>query len=397
MNTSSSDAGSAPAVHVDASDSFSRRDLESLASVSPATCVSLYLPAHRSGAAIEQDPIRLRNLLAASERELGVLGWSPRDIDNLLTPAHKLVADDDYWRHQSAGLAVFVAPGVFRAFRAPIAFAELAVVSTQFHIRPLIPLVSDTEIFLVLALSQNAVRLFRGNSNSIAQVDIGDTPTSMAEALAHEDPEKQFQARTAGPSGAVQFYGSGGSGEDDKAALERYFRAVDRGLADIPIDTTAPLVIAAVSYYGPIYRGVTKHPHVVEEVLAGNPEHLSALELHEKAWPLLAGQISARRATLYDRYRQSRATGRTVEGFADVDAAAAEGRIEMLLLPRDGHCWAPHHGAISAVHDERATGDLDLIDDMAARVLRAGGAVVVVDNDVLPGGAPVAAILRYAY
>jgi hypothetical protein len=95
--------------------------------------VSLYLPTHRSGIEVEQDPIRLRNLMAASEHELALLGWSPRDIADLLAPARALVGDEDYWRHQSAGLAVFVAAGVFHTFRAPITFTGLAVVAAQFQ------------------------------------------------------------------------------------------------------------------------------------------------------------------------------------------------------------------------------------------------------------------------
>jgi hypothetical protein len=46
----------------------------------------------------------------------------------------------------------------------------------------------------------------------------------MAEALAHEDPEKQLQVRSSGPTSTGQYHGHGGGDEDHKAALERYFR-----------------------------------------------------------------------------------------------------------------------------------------------------------------------------
>jgi len=43
-------------------------------------------PTHRTGADIQQDPIRLRNALATAERELVVLGWRTADAEDLLDP-----------------------------------------------------------------------------------------------------------------------------------------------------------------------------------------------------------------------------------------------------------------------------------------------------------------------
>lgn len=58
----------------------------------------------------------------------------------------------------------------------------------------------------------------------------------MAEALPTRTPRsscKQLQVRSTGPTSTAQFHGHGGGDEDDKAALERYFRAGDRELNDI--------------------------------------------------------------------------------------------------------------------------------------------------------------------
>ncbi len=380
---------------VDESDQFARREYDELAQFQGSTCVSLYLSTHRTGSEVEQDPIRLRNLLAATERELSELGWRRGDIKELLGPANQLLGDREWWSHQAAGLAMFITSGVFRAFRAPIAFEDLAVVAPNFHLRPLLPFLTGDEQFWVLALSQNAVRLFRGSRQAITEVDIGETPTSMAEALASEDLEPQLQVRTLGPTGTSQFHGHGGGGEEDKAALERYFRAVDRGIADILAGTAAPLVLAGVSYYGPIYRSVSRYPRIVEEVVAGNAEDLSAIDLHAKAWPLVQQHASARRAAVLDRYGQSRAASRAVEGLSEVAAAANDGRVETLLLARHGHRWVPHdHTETTTIRDPRAPGDIDLLDELARRVLDTGGDVIVLSDDDVPGA--VAAVLRYS-
>ncbi|MFN0089353.1 MAG: hypothetical protein ACKVWR_03645 [Acidimicrobiales bacterium] len=383
-------------VRVDVSDPFGRRDLDELVEVARSTCVSLYLPTHRSGVETAQDPVRLRNLLASARRELAALDLNADQIEDLLRPAGELLAGRDWWQHQSDGLAMFCAPGFFRVFRLPISVAVLAVVATRFHVRPLLPLVASDGRFWLLALSQNSVRLFSGTELTISELDTADTPTSMAEALAHEDPEKERQIRSTGPNGLGQSYGHAGGGEDDKAAIERYFRAVDRGLAGLALDPSVPLVIAGVSYYGPIFRAVSVHPDILDDVVAGSPDDLSAVELHELAWAAVRAHLEARRRRWQDRYGQARADGRSAEGLLQVATAANEGRVELLILPSDGSRWASTDLAGDAIeHDQREPGDVDLLDVVAQQVLRTGGEIVVMKPDELPEDAIPAAILRY--
>ena len=185
--------------NIDETDPISRDDLEALASERPGPCVSLYLPTER--AAQGQDPKRLANLIDAAAAELELLGWDEDPgADGLLAPARALLESREFWRHQADGLAVLLAPGFARTVRAAIPFAEEAIVSGRLHLRPLLPLVSGDRSFWLLAISQNSVRLFRGSRHALSEVDPGDAPADMAEALAFEDPEKQFQVRSAGPN-----------------------------------------------------------------------------------------------------------------------------------------------------------------------------------------------------
>jgi len=45
-----------------------------------------------------------------------------REIDTLIKPVEALIEDGEFWRHQSDGLAIFVAADVFRKFTVPISF-----------------------------------------------------------------------------------------------------------------------------------------------------------------------------------------------------------------------------------------------------------------------------------
>ena len=114
-------------------------DLDRLAGAGPGPCVSLFLPTHRSHPGTDQDPIRLRNLLSRAGEQVASLGLRSPDATELLAPAEALLDDAAFWRSQSDGLAIFLRPGWFRAYRLPLELAELVSVGDRFHLKPLLP------------------------------------------------------------------------------------------------------------------------------------------------------------------------------------------------------------------------------------------------------------------
>ena len=123
---------------------FSRSDLDELVAMDAQPAVSLYLPTHIAGREIRQDPIRLKNLLSAAAERLAATLRRP-EIEDLLGPAESLVGDEDFWRHQEQGLAVFLAPGFNRVHKLPTPVPEEAFLGDHFHIKPLLPLLDDRD------------------------------------------------------------------------------------------------------------------------------------------------------------------------------------------------------------------------------------------------------------
>ena len=172
---------------------YTKDDIKELASRTQFPCVSLFLPTHRVSAQAEQDRIRLKNLLQQADSSLRAKGMGAGEVRELLEPAMRLDRDGSFWRHQSDGLAIFLAPGFARDDRVPQSFQELAVVSDRFHLKPLLPLLTGDGRFYVLAISQESVRLLEGTRDSVAELDLSDVPQSLAEALKYDDPERQLQ------------------------------------------------------------------------------------------------------------------------------------------------------------------------------------------------------------
>ena len=372
-------------------------DLRELALERPGPCVSVLLPTHRGGPQTRQDPIRLRNLLDEASTRLASSGLESRQREELLAPHRALLDDRDFWRYLSDGLVLYCAPGFHRRYRVPLPFVEEVAVGLSFRLGPLLPLLAGDGHFFVLGLSQNQVKLYEATRSTIAELPVGSIPASMAEALAHEDPEAQLQVRTGGEAG--MYHGHGQGDEVDKQVVERYFRAVDRALVDrIGADRRTPLVLAAVGYYLPIYAAVTEHPALVDRAVKGNPENRSARELHASAWDVVAPRFEAARRDSAEALRQAEGTGMASSDIVSVVQAALEGRIATLFLAGTSPVWG-RAGAGSPpsveLHADQQRGDDDLLDRAAAETLLAGGAVYVGEQVPSAERTPVAARFRW--
>jgi len=368
-------------------------------------CVSIFMPTHRVGPETQQDPIRLKNLLAQAEERLLAAGLRTPEARQLLAPAHALLSDGLFWRYQSDGLAVFLTQDTFRYHRLPFDFDELVVVADRFHLKPLLSVLGSDERFYVLALSQNEVRLLEGTRFSVSEVDLEDVPPSLAEALRHDDPERQlqFHTRTRTPAGQARrpaiFHGHGVGVNDVKPNILRYFRQIDDGLRDVLRGEQAPLIPAGVDYLLPLYKEANTYPHLVDEGIIGNPEALSAKELHERAWAIvqpLFHQAQEEAATRYKQLADSD-SDRVSHDLTAIVPAAYHGRVETLFVTVGLQKWGAFDAALNRIElrEQAQPGNEDLLDFAAVQTLINGGTVYAVAPDRMPDSVLIAAIFRY--
>lgn len=373
-------------------------ELEKLVEERLGPCVSIFLPTHRSGTETQQDLIRLKNLLGEAGEDLLAKGLRSTEANQILEPARELLADNVFWRHQSDGLAVFLSRDNFRSYRLPLHFEELAVVADRYHVKPVLPLLTGDGQFYVLALSQNEVRLLRATRHSIGEVELVDVPESLADALKHDDPEKQLQFHTGTSGGrggrAAIFHGHEA---DLKDAILRYFHQIDRGVRRVLKGSQALLVLAGVGYLLPIYREASTYPQLLEAGVTGNPEGLSEEEVHREAWTVVRPHFLKARREAVARYEQLAGTGRTSNDLREVVPAAYYGRVSVLFAAAGARRWGAFdaHTGETRVHEEAEFGDGDLLDFAAVQTLLNKGTVYVLNPKDMPGGAAVASVLRY--
>jgi hypothetical protein len=382
-----------------------RETLDGLARHDSWPAISIYLPVHRAGADTQQDPIRLKNLLAAAGDALVSGGMRSPDAEEWLREAWLMQSDPAFWRDGFDGLALFIGDGVFEAIRTTRQLPERFRVGNRFLLRPLMSALAPDLRFYVLALSKKRVRLLEGTAEEVHEVDPAGIPQGLADALKYDDYERQVQFHSGTSGGAAgrgrraaMFHGHGGGGETEKDDLLRYFRLVDAGVKEL-LPPDVPLVLAGVDYLLPIYREANTHARLLPETVTGNPDEQPARDIHAEALALLEPYLSASIRRAIDAYTEGRGAGISSTDLRLIVPAALEGRIETLIVSDSDTAWGSYDSSSDSMtlRSEPHNGDIDLLDHAAAATLLHGGAVHVLPAEAVreTTGADAAAVFRY--
>jgi hypothetical protein len=378
------------------SEAFSREDLDALIEHSGPISVSLFMPTAAAGKEVEANPIRFKNLVRQAERQLK----ETVPTADLLAPARALLDDAAFWRHQQRGLACFLADDFFEHYRLTERFEELLVVDRRFHVRPLLPLLSQGGRYYVLCPGRERVRLYEATRHALREIEPRKMPTRFAEVLGTETEESHLQFHTGTPGGsgrrAASFHGQGGGSDDDKRELRKFYSAVDAGLIGELDDKEAPLLLAGLDHLTAIFRDTCSHPHLLERGLTVNADGLPPEELRDRTWQLVHPRFDAERRHARSEYERLAGTHQTSDRAGEIVPASADGRVSTLFLRRGATLWGSYdRQSREVVPSGRGDGAEELLDLAAVQTLGHGGRVFFMDAEELPADEVVAAVYRY--
>ncbi len=384
---------------------ISLNELRTLVEQPQGICVSIYLPTIRASADIAQNPIRFKNLIRQAEAQLQEHQLDSTAVRQFLQPAMDL-DKHEFWQHQEEGLAVLISQDFLRYYRSPIAFEELVVVGDRFHLKPLLPLLTDDSQFYILALSQHSVKLLEATRYGVKEVEVPDMPSSLEDTLLYDPTSKtgQFRIQT-GKGGTNNPYPSGGSfhgqgapdrDENQKTKLQ-YFHIVDRAVYDFLKNEKAPLILVGVEYLIPLYRDANNYPHLVDEFVNGNFELSTPEEIHAEVLPIMEPRFTEAKQQAIARYQELSNTDKVSTDLNETVSAAYFGRVDQLLVAVGVQKWGNFNSENNEthIHEEAEPGDEDLLNSAAIQTLLNGGTVYAMPPEQLPEPAPLAAVFRY--
>lgn len=351
-------------------------DLEKLASITDSCCVSILMRTHRSGRAIQQGPIRLKNLLKEASEKLKAAGHD----DSILARLASKPNENKFWQHQGEGLAIFLTPDDCRMLRLNRTVDEKVSVGESLFLQPLIRESNSGGDYFVLALSWYEATLYRAAGESFTVVETTALPTKMDELVSPVEPQESLQytshrgvgnaARTSTP----MFHGQGEGEDKINADRDQYLSLVGDEVAAAVYNTGLPLVVVATSEVTGHLESTTKLQ--VDAKVDGSPSEWTGDELREHAHKAIAPLLKADHNEFGERFGTAMANSKASDDLGEVLKAAKAGRIDSLMVcQNEDHCEQTNQAVLET--------------------LRNGGEVLQCRPESMPGDSVVAAILRF--
>ena len=380
-------------------DHFGRDQLKELFQVTVGPAVSIYMPTHRKGPDVAAQPLRLRAAVQQARKLLENSGV-PKP-DSLLTSIEGLVGDEEFWRYQADGLAMFASADLTRLYRLPATVPDLVVVAPTFHTRPLVEFLQAPERYWVLALSQKEVRLWEGTVSGLTPVNLETVPTNLRSALGFQIEKDRLSMHSSGGHGnKPMFHGHGAGKDDTKSELEQFFRKVDAGVQTLLADEIGPIILAAVDYYHPIYRNISKLENLAPDGIVGNVNDWDPARLHDTAWPIAQAGVDRKIDRALDLWEGSYGRGKVESDLGASARLAVAGRVRLLLSEKGRNIWGrldPATGTVEVIQEGGTDpgGDVvDLVDEIAEIALQHGGRALALSKDRMPTETGIAVVLR---
>jgi len=348
-------------------------------------CISLYMPTLLAKPPAAENLRRFDSLLHRASQQLENV-YPRHNAVSLLAKFHDLRKDDLFWAQPTAAIALFGSPNVFQAHKLQRAVPELVEVANSFHLKPLIRAHQFAGRFEVLCLTQRNVRLLQGNQDRLEPVELRNVPTSVQQALADGIDERPIGDTSTAPASANDF------------ELDRFFREVDKALwQHHSRQSGLPIILCAVEEYHTPFHKVSKNPNLLDEGIKLNPDALSLDRIRAEAWKIIEPFYRRLIDRVLEEFGRARATQQGSEDVNEVAQAAAFARVGTLLVDADKHIG----GRLDPTNGRVEFGDLsqpdfdDLLDDIAERVMKTGGQVLVMPAQQMPSDTGVAAIYRF--
>lgn len=364
------------------------------------TFISLYMPTFKSHPEKQQDPGKFRELVKEIEESL-LLKHSANEVKELIAPFQKLVEDFDFWQHTTEGLAVLRTKDFFKVIGLQTPVDKLVVVADSFHTKPLRKYLQTLERYQVLGLSLTDVHFYEGNRHSLVEVELlPGVPKTIKEALGDQLTQKYLTISSGGSGvgGTGIHHGHGSKSDEIEKDTERFFTVVSRAVAEYYSEPSGlPLILAALPEHHNLFQKVSNNPHLLPNGITINPKSVSIEKLKKLAWEIIEPEYFSKLDKLAEQFNQAKANGIGSDTMEEIGEAAAQGRVDTLLLESDRVI----PGRINRETGEIESADLehpeidDLLDDIGELVLHKGGDLVVVPVEKMPTFTGIAAIFRY--
>ncbi|HEV7812435.1 MAG TPA: hypothetical protein VGO99_05660 [Leifsonia sp.] len=362
----------------------SASDLADLTDHRDDASVTIYVKSSPLPREIQTVQLTLKNLVADAMAQLEATGTPTRRLAEVAESLGRLQSDEEFWLHQAHALAIFAAPGKLQTYRLANHIHELLAVGDRFDVGPLLRSVSFANAGYVLTVTGGSVHLY--------ELSADHRPAELELSLP-SDLESVLEIPNHGGQSDLQ-RAAGATGQ--KIEQQRYCRLIQEAVLGRISDSSLPMILAATDDMKRAYRVINTYPFLLDHGIDVHPDSLTPDDLDARAREILDEHYRSELSEWREHFGTQRSHGRATSKLDEVARAATAAAIEELLFDMESTIEGSIDGmGVLKTADDAGPSTYNVVDEIAARVLRSGGKVRAVRNKDLVDGSPVAALLRF--
>lgn len=378
------------------------QSFQDLVNYSHEFCISLYLPSDEVGLQAPKRRAEIQHLEQEVESKLKRMNISDKQIEQIKQRVEDLKNLDDLWAVGPKTFAIFISPESSDVFHLPLEMPRLLSISSHFHVKPLLRVLSPDCQCYVLSLTKNNVELFCGNRYELKKIDLPELEKSFEDIVGVED-ERNLQSHAgsspaSGGGETATFHGQSSWKDDKHKLLERFLKHVDTVVSKYLQNNKESLILSGVERMITSYHNVNSYPHVMKEiVLKGNTESVPLTTLHQELFDQLEPLILTQEQAEVEQVLQRGNTSQFSFDIPEIVRQASLGRVNTVLVSQDVQEWGSFDPKTCEVVERvsDAPPAEDLLDVACLQTITHGGKAFVLPSELMPGQASAVAIFRY--
>lgn len=355
-------------------------------------CISIIVPTHRLSPERRVDKLEVERAIIYVEQFLRSK-YQASEIKPLLQALDELYKDIDF-THNSEGLGLYISSNMKTAVHFPFTVAEKIMVGDNFELRDLLYKVNYSNPYLVLLLTENKIRLFKGTWDKLNEIKDKNFPKEYHEEYIYNPPSQSTSY--AGYAHVKGF-------EKDKSILEGirfkdFFRHADDLMDDYLADGK-PLILLGAEKELAWFESVSVHKKQIINKISGNYDYFNDKRLADITWPVMHSHLQDQRDQVIKEFEEKLGANLGVSDIQPVWKAAKEGRGLKLLVEKDfskpGFLGGDQYHLFLHVPQEPHIVLADAVNEIIEMVLEKDGVIYFTDNGKLRNHQRIALITRY--
>ena len=306
--------------------------------------------------------------------------------ERLLAPLRRSIASLRISRGQGS-IAIYHSEDFTGMVKLPMTTRDMAIAAESYHLKPILRCMQLRRKYYLLVMRKRYAEFF------LVSPDGPPCRLERMELFSKSEKSDEVLEKT-------KIWTRGGLRIRKQKEVRQAMELLNRQIETHWLNERLPLLIAGSHQHQTLFRKACSYIHLLDRGLLGHMDSLGQQNLMGWANKFMEQHFAQIDELAVASFRRAKSSGLTSTNLVEISQAAAQGRIQSLLIAEDQHLWGlldRTNGNVHLMEQKTDARSDDILDDLAELTLLKGGQVTVLPSVQMPAGSPIAAILRWSH